>query len=150
MTRNEFLNVTAFMTAMYPDKSPFRAGDVQKAAMEAWFAMLRDMEYSEVMSALQGHIRSSVYFPTIADIRREYDRRNAPKSALQAFVEVKAALRKFGQYRAEELFSALDERERSALRAFGLERFCSAPDNDFLLKEFEKYYDAAGTELAVV
>ena len=152
MTRSEFLNLTAFITSLYPDKSPFKAGDMQETALNAWYIMLEDMPYTDAADALKKHIATSVYFPTVADIRREYDNRTKPKpkTALQAYINVKKAIQKYGFYQPEETYAMLDKQEQQALTAFGFVRFNNAPDNEFTQREFEKYYNAVCSDLVVV
>lgn len=151
MTKSEFLNLTAFITSLYPDKSPFKAGENQNTALDAWFIMLEDVPYPEAVQGLKKHIRESVYFPTVADIRREYDAKCRPKqkTALQAYLNVKDAVINKGLSWSETK-GVLDKQERRALRDFGFFRFLNSGGDSFTEKEFARYYENACTELAIV
>lgn len=151
MTRSEFLNLTAFITSLYPDKSPFKSGNMQQAALDAWFIMLEDMPYPEAVQGLKKHIRESVYFPTVADIRREYDAKCRPKqkTALQAYLNVKDAVINKGLSWSETK-GVLDKQERAALKAFGFWRFLNSGGDEFTEKEFGRYYDEVCTGLVVI
>ena len=151
MTRQEFLSLTAFITSLYPDKSPFKAGENQNTALDAWFLMLEDIPYDDAVKGLKKHISTSVYFPTVADIRRGYDeqRKAKIKSPLQAYMNVKDAVFK-KDLSWSECCEVLDERERKALKDFGFWEFLNAPNDERTERRFIRYYENACTELAVI
>lgn len=149
MTKQEFSRLAEIIKAFYPRDLKLFDNDIQR---EAWFFALGDMDYASAQAAVIEHAKTSQYPPSIADIRREYDYRTKPKpkTALQAYINVKKAIQKYGYYQPEETYAMLDKQEQQALKAFGFVRFNNAPDNEFTQREFEKYYNAVCNDLVVV
>lgn len=59
------MEITAVLKAAYPD--PKFLPD--KYAMGLWYEMLKDLRDDAALASARGHIASSRFFPTIADIR---------------------------------------------------------------------------------
>lgn len=66
MTAQEFSTLVKGMKAVYSDPR-FIADNY---AMEVWFNMLKDLDYEHVNAAIQRHMMTNPYPPTIADIRK--------------------------------------------------------------------------------
>lgn len=66
MTIQEFSTLAKGMKAVYADPK-FIADDY---AMSVWYAMLKDLTYTQVTAAVQRYMMSEKFPPTVADIRR--------------------------------------------------------------------------------
>lgn len=66
MSKDEFRTLVKAMKAVYAD--PKFIPD--QGAFEVWFTLLRDLPYAVASAAIQRHMMSSSFPPTIADIRR--------------------------------------------------------------------------------
>lgn len=65
MERDEFKTLTKAMKAVYPGQSFIPDQD----AFAVWYALLKDMPYEVVSAAIQKHMMTSRFAPTIAEIR---------------------------------------------------------------------------------
>lgn len=65
MTKEQFKVLVKAMKAVYADKKFLPDYD----AMNVWYTLLCDLEYEDVSKAIQKHMMSSTFIPTVADIR---------------------------------------------------------------------------------
>ena len=83
-------------------------------AKDVWFSMLQDLSYQQVSAALQVHIMTSKFPPTIAELREDHTQHSI--SELDAWALVRRAIRN-GTYGAEEEFDRLPDVVRRAVGA---------------------------------
>ncbi len=65
MTKDQFKVLVKAMKAVYADKNFLPDYD----AMNVWYTLLCDLDYEIVSKAIQKHMMSSSFLPTVADIR---------------------------------------------------------------------------------
>lgn len=102
MTKEEFLIISRAIRAVYPS---LLADD---GARDVWYSMLSDLPYMQVSTALQAHMMTSKYPPTIAELRENHAEQHNAISELDAWAMVRKAIRN-GSYGAEEEFERLPE-----------------------------------------
>ena len=66
MEREEFKTIVKGLKAVYAQPAFIPDAD----AFDVWYGMLRDLPYRQASLAVQQHMASSPYPPTISDIRR--------------------------------------------------------------------------------
>lgn len=110
MTKEEFLIISRAIRAVYPN---MLADD---GAKDVWFSMLSDLPYTQVSLALQTHMMTSKYPPTIADLRVNHAEQQRGLTDLEAWAMVRKAI-KNGTYGAEEEFDRLPEMVQKAVGA---------------------------------
>ena len=117
MTQEQFSTLVKGMKAMYPD--PKFIAD--KYAADLWYQMLSDLPYEIANAAVQKHILTSSFPPTVADIRKAATALTTPQeqNAEEAWSRAKLAIRN-GIYHAEEEFAELPE---------AVQRAIGSPDN---------------------
>ena len=105
-SEQEFGILVKAMKAVYA-KPDFLPDD---AAIEVWYQMLRDLDYSTLAKAVQKHMMTSPYTPTVADLRAAAAEFSAPPDcgipALEAWSLVRRAIRN-AIYHAEEEYAQL-------------------------------------------
>ena len=102
MTKEEFLIISRAIRAVYPN---MLADD---GAKDVWFSMLSDLPYMQVSVALQTHMMTSKFPPTIADLRVNHAEQQRGLTELEAWAMVRKAI-KNGTYGAEEEYEKLPE-----------------------------------------
>lgn len=102
MTKEEFLIISRAIRAVYPN---MLADD---GAKDVWFSMLSDLPYTQVSLALQTHMMTSKFPPTIADLRVNHAEQQRGLTDLEAWAMVRKAI-KNGTYGAEEEYEKLPE-----------------------------------------
>lgn len=101
MTKQEFSVLAMAIKAVYPNMLP------DNGAMDVWYRMLQDLDYESASIALQTHMMTSRFPPTIADIRGGCTKREE-LSEMEAWALTLKAIRN-GLYGAEEEFAKLPE-----------------------------------------
>ena len=149
MTKEEFLIISRAIRAVYPN---MLADD---GAKDVWFSMLSDLPYTQVSVALQTHMMTSKYPPTIADLRVNHAEQQQGLTDLEAWAMVRKAI-KNGTYGAEEEYEKLPEMVQKAVGAASNIRQWAQSDSGMLetieahfLKSFRIQRDRATQEAQI-
>lgn len=102
MTVDEFQIIAKAIRSVYPNMLP------DDGARDVWYSMLSDLPYTQVSVALQTHMMTSKFPPTIADLRVNHAEQQHGLTDLEAWAMVRKAIRN-GSYGAEEEYEALPE-----------------------------------------
>lgn len=87
MTRDEMKILAKAMKAVYPQMMPDRD------AFDVWYELLKDLDYRQASAALQRHMQTSKYPPTIADIRQAVTAPKEEMPELEAWALARKAIR---------------------------------------------------------
>ena len=108
MTRDETINILMSIQAAYPS---FRVPD-KTVAVNTWYSLLRDYEYSQVSAALKKYIQTnkSSFAPSIGQIIDEISDiySENEENEMEAWILVQKAIRN-STYHADEEFTKLPE-----------------------------------------
>ena len=112
MNEKEFVIIANALKSVYTQNN-FLADN---NAMDIWFSLLKDLDYKAVQAAVQTHIMTDSFPPTIASIRKAVANLTEPKeiNEMQAWALVSDALRD-STYHATERFNALPESVQKAV-----------------------------------
>lgn len=143
MIEKEFAILVKGMKAIYT--SPAFIPD--KDAFNVWFSLLKDLDYKIASAAIQKHMQTSPYPPTVADIRKGVQDITAPEKRTNEsyFLEIKTAVEK-SNYFSSEAFEELSDISKSVVisaenlktwAAMDAETFNSV-QKSYLLKAIEK------------
>lgn len=127
MEREEFKVLVKGMKAVYAD-AKFIA---DKDAFDVWYGLLKDLDYNKASAAIQKHMMTSKYPPTIADIREQCVSlsQERPLDELEAWSMVRRALRNCG-YNFEEEYNKLPALVQRAIGSPG-QLFQWATDEEY-------------------
>lgn len=87
MTRDEMKILAKAMKAVYPQMMPDRD------AFDVWYELLKDLDYRQASAAIQRHMQTSKYPPTIADIRQAVTAPKEEMPELEAWALARKAIR---------------------------------------------------------
>lgn len=108
MTRDETINILMMIQAAYPS---FKVPD-KTVAVNTWYSLLRDYEYSQVSAALKKYIQTnkSSFAPSIGQIIDEISDiySENEENEMEAWILVQKAIRN-STYHADEEFAKLPE-----------------------------------------
>lgn len=113
ITEKQFKVLIKAMKAVYPQETFLPDED----AARVWFELLKDMDYKSLSYAVQKHMMTSVYPPTIADLRKQtvdLVPGTQDMSELAAWSLVRQAISN-SAYHSEEEFSKLPPMVQKAL-----------------------------------
>lgn len=140
MKQSEIVKLFTIISTAYPDK--FKVDD---SKINLWYTLLNDIDYSIAQLAVQCHLATSVYIPTISDIRKtavgaitvddEFD-------SGQAWGEVTKAIKHYGLYRPEEAICNMNPKTAKVVKQIGWQEIClsSAEDIGVVRGQFLKMY----------
>lgn len=113
MTEKEFSILVKGMKAIYAQ--PTFIPDAY--AFKVWFSLLEDLDYKDASAAIQKHMQTSPYPPTVADIRKQIVDIKSPdlKTDEQYFLEIKEAVQK-STYYSKEAFEGLSDVAKAVVR----------------------------------
>lgn len=128
MTIEEFSLLVKGMREVYPRADFIPTQD----AFNIWFELLKDLPYEVANAAVQQHMLTNKFAPTIAEIREQAANVvNGPqKDAGQAWAEALKAVHHFGENHALEALATLDPLTRQTVERFGFGALCNNPVDD--------------------
>ena len=121
VSKQEFVTLVLAMQAMYGDEF---IGTEE--AMDVWFALLYDLDYKILSKALQKHMLTNKFKPTVAELREIYADLICPAISdwSEGWEKVSRAIGHYGMYRTEEAMESLDEVTREAVKRLGFQNIC--------------------------
>ena len=100
MDKETFVKILAGAGKLY-DK------EIDKEIMEMWLSFFKDNTTEEFKKAMNEHIKTSRYFPTVADIKEKiYELNNSNESDTELWEKLLSAIRN-SSYHSEEEFEKL-------------------------------------------
>ena len=138
MTRKEFTKIIGFLSAVI-DKP------MSEATIEAWYVMLKDLDYPETMMAVKKVLAESQYptMPAVGQIRKaaaELEGGQAITGA-QAWGMLLQAIHKYGFYREREALESLPQDVAKVVDWMGWSELCHGENVDVIRGQFLKMYD---------
>ncbi len=125
MTEVEFTKLAMAIKTFFP--SPYILPN--KEAMELWYGVLKDLNYTTASAALNKWVASADHAPSIADIRRlskeietGSDGREAEWS--QGWEELQSAIRQFGYYNEKAALESMNPTTRIVVSRLGYGNLC--------------------------
>lgn len=121
VSKQEFATLVLAMQAMYGDEF---IGTEE--AMDVWFALLHDLDYQILSKALQKHMLTNKFKPTVAELREIYADLICPiiSDWSEGWEQVSKAIGHYGMYRTEEAMESFDEVTREAVKRLGFQNIC--------------------------
>ena len=121
VSKQELATLVLAMQAMYGDEF---IGTEE--AMDVWFALLYDLDYKILSKALQKHMLTNKFKPTVAELREIYADLICPAISdwSEGWEKVSRAIGHYGMYRTEEAMESLDEVTREAVKRLGVQNIC--------------------------
>lgn len=95
-------------------------------AIDVWFALLHDLDYQILSRALQKHMLTNKFKPTVAELREIYADLICPTISdwSEGWEKVSRAIGRYGMYRTEEAMESFDEVTREAVKRLGFQNIC--------------------------
>lgn len=121
VSKQEFATLVLAMQAMYGDEF---IGTEE--AIDVWFALLHDLDYQILSKALQKHMLTNKFKPTVAELRENYADLICPTISdwSEGWEKVSKAIGRYGMYRVEEAMESFDEVTREAVKRLGFQNIC--------------------------
>ncbi len=135
MTIEQFTVLVKAMKTAYQSPN-FIADDY---AVKLWYSMLKDSPYEALNIAIQRHIATNRYPPTIADLRGSVSPKE--KDWSEGWEEVKRAIRKYGSYREKEALDSMSPLTREIVQRFGFKEICMSENEDVSRANFRMAYE---------
>lgn len=124
MTKQEFAQVIMALQVYYPRENLPKT----EQAIDLWYDLLSDIPYQIAEASVKKWVATNKWSPSISEIRAMALNvtRGELKDWGQAWDDVMAAVREFGQSRAIEALKSLDELTREATKRIGFRNICNS------------------------
>lgn len=122
MTKDEFKKLAKGMKAVYSQPTFLPDAD----ALQIWYELLKDLDYMIAQAAVQKHMISSKFPPTIAEIREQAASVAHGDRPLwsDGWEQVLKAIRKYGSYNPSAALAEMDEITRQTVERLGYRDLC--------------------------
>jgi hypothetical protein len=143
--KGEFYKLTLGLKTAYLRFAMFQTDE----EYDFWHMMLEDIPYDVAQNAIMEHMCTSVYPPSIAEIRQLCAQRCTPRipGFEEAWGVVQQAKRKYGWYYPEEAFAMMDELTLSVVKNLGWTSLCQSENPAADRANFREAYEAKAKEL---
>lgn len=117
--------------------------DKEEMTVFLWSKMLSDVDFEVAQAAVEKYLAESSFPPTIADIRQRIaDLTVFPeKTSIEAWGDVKEAIRKYGSYREADAMKSLMGVTRKVVESIGFRTLCLSENEMADRAHFLKVYD---------
>ena len=141
MTKEEFCKIGMVMKTYYPKEANLLKDD---AAINAWYQMLKDLNYQTMCIALNRWVATERWSPTIADLRRLCYEVTAPETLTwdEAWERVMQAVTYYGHNRRIEALDTFDDLTRKAVNRVGWMQICMSEEIAVERANFRNIYTA--------
>lgn len=139
MTDKEFEMLAVALKAAYPNSNVLP----DKYALKTWYRSLADIDFQVAENAVWEHINTSVFPPSIAEIREKCANRLYPMITDwgEAWEEVQRAIRKYGSYREVEAIESLSRLTATVVRRMGFLNICQSDNPVADRAHFQRLYE---------
>ncbi len=139
MTDVEFNNLACAIKSSYPTSKIL----ADAPAMKFWYEMLRDIDYIVAQNAFEEFAATSVFPPTIADIRSLCTERCMPQipNFDEAWNVVQKAISMYGAQEPQMAFAAMDDITLSVVKNLGWTSLCQDMNQIAARANFREAYE---------
>lgn len=145
MTKQETAQLLITIRQMYPMMAKQEnSQQEQMVQIQAWQAMLSDLDYKEVQKALFAWGQTETWPPTIADLRRLIAGTQGGLSASEAWGLLMDSVRRYGYYQQEKGLEALPDGVRRVAKRLGYGSICQLEERELrtMYAQFRDAYNA--------
>lgn len=121
MRFDEFKNLVKGMKSVYTSPNFLPDGD----AIKIWYQLLQDMSYEQLNVAIQKHMLTNRFPPTIAELREAAVSCTMElKDWSDGWEQARQVIRKYGYYQQSEAFASMDDITRKVVKRLGWKELC--------------------------
>lgn len=123
MTFNEFKVLVKGMKAVYTSPNFLPDAD----SVKIWYRLLGDLPYELANIAIQRHMSTNKFPPTVAEIRQAAVQTvDAPQDWADGWEQFRKAVSKFGYYQQDAALASMDETTRKVVKRLGWKQLCES------------------------
>lgn len=144
MNKKEFYKISVGLKAAYP-RFAFLSTDEE---MEFWYQMLQDVDYVVAQNAAMEFISTSVFPPSIAELRKLCaDRCTDPIPSFdEAWGTVQKAISAAGRDNPEKAYAMMDDTTRAVVKNLGWTNLCVSENPEANRANFRMAYEEKAKE----
>lgn len=121
MRFEEFKKLVKGMKAVYTSQSFLPDAE----SVKIWYQLLKDIPYEVLRVAVQKHMLTNRFPPTVAELRQgTVESVKGKKDWSNGWEQFRQAVRRFGYYQQEEALASMDEVTRRAVKRLGWKELC--------------------------
>ena len=121
MNFDEFKRLVKGMKAVYTSQSFLPDAE----SVKIWYQLLKDIPYEVLRVAVQKHMLTNRFPPTVAELRQgTVESVKGKKDWSNGWEQFRQAVRRFGYYQQEEALASMDEVTIRAVKRLGWKELC--------------------------
>lgn len=139
MTFDEFKILVKGMKSVYTADNFLPDAD----SVKIWYALLKDIPYKVMNTALQKYIMTERFAPTVADLRKmcvDISEGSLPDWS-EGWEQVLRSIRNYGYYREDEALASLDDLTRTCVQRMGFRNICMTENINVERANFRMIYE---------
>ena len=112
--------------------------------IKLWYEDFKDCKKDIFMQAIKNIRNKSVFFPSIADVKREIKEIENPKTSLNAneeWYKVIELIRKYGVYKQDLIIGELNPITAKVIESIGLYNICSSQRIEIQKRQFKELFN---------
>lgn len=137
MNASELKVLLTAIRSAYPRYNLF----IDKNSVKVWNKLLEKYDYQTCSDALEQHILTNSYPPSIADIVRNASQGVGLKTWSEAWNDVLKSIRHYGSSRESEALKSLDAVTRETAKSIGYRDICMSENIDIIRGQFRSAYE---------
>lgn len=123
MTFDEFKKLAKGMKAVYTSPNFLPDAD----SVKIWYRLLGDLPYELANIAIQRHMATNKFPPTVAEIRQAAVQTvDTPQDWSDGWEQFRRAVGKYGYYQQEAALASMDETTRKVVKRLGWKQLCES------------------------
>lgn len=123
MTFDEFKILVKGMKAVYTSPNFLPDAD----SVKIWYRLLGDMPYELANIAIQRHMATNKFPPTVAEIRQAAVQTvDTPQNWADGWEQFRRAVGKYGYYQQDAALASMDETTRKVVKRLGWKQLCES------------------------
>ena len=123
MTFNEFKVLAKGMKAVYTSQNFLPDAD----SVKIWYELLKDLPYELANVAIQRHMATNKFPPTVAEIRAAaVESVYKPVDWSDGWEQFRKAVSRYGYYQQEAALNSLDDLTRRVVKRLGWKQLCES------------------------
>lgn len=144
MNAAEFGTIAAAIKAAWPSANIMP----DRMSKDVWFTMLSDLDYQCCLAAIKQIMSTSVFAPSIAEIRKACTEITAQPEVSwdTGWMLVDKAVHRYGYMREAEAAASLPEPVREVVKRLGWQNICASENVDIIRANFRMAYEGQQKE----
>lgn len=144
ITEQTIKETLTILKVAYPNALKDLSKEDAYIMIKLWYEDFKDCKKDVFMQAIKNVRSKNVFFPSIADVKREIKEIENPKTSLNAneeWYKVIELIRKYGVYKQDLIIGELNPITAKVIESIGLYNICSSQRIEIQKRQFKELFN---------